>query len=151
MTITVTAMSSLFASQMLFSPTRRESPCPYLQPWTHTSFHLYCPQYFTSTKDIEGHLPEDGVDTVSDYLGEPRLEGIRMQMTQQLGNGLVSLFLPHSQSGRTGILLHDAVGNTIQGQKLPIGRPIAAFVGINNPGSNIRRLNNRVSHNRNGI
>jgi len=46
---------------------------PYLLLPAYTSFLLYRPQYLAPTKDVESHLPKEGIDTVSDDPSEPCL------------------------------------------------------------------------------
>lgn len=150
MTTTITTMSSRFTSKISRSSILDEFTHPYLLFPAHTSSPLYCPQYLAPAKDVESHLPEEGIDTVFDDPSEPCLEGIHMQMTQhvpQFGNGLVPFLRPCRQAGGTGILPHDPIDNTIHVQKLPIGGPIISLVRIYNP-HGISRMKGSPPHNR---
>ena len=51
-----------------------------LQAWAKLSLYLHRPEDSTSPKQIEGHLPEKTIDTVSDKPGKPGAESIGMQM-----------------------------------------------------------------------
>ena len=44
------------------------------------SLYLHRPEDFTSSEQIEGHLPEKAIDAVLDKPGKPGAEGVGMQM-----------------------------------------------------------------------
>ena len=48
--------------------------------WACLCLYLHRSEDSTPSEQIEGHLPEEGIDDILDYLGKPRSESPTVQM-----------------------------------------------------------------------
>ena len=80
MLISFFVMATLFTSKYPVMGAVSWLICPLLHVRADLSLYLHRPEDSTPSEQIEGHLPEEGIDDILDYPGKPCSESPAVQV-----------------------------------------------------------------------